>query len=158
MVNLDTAAVQAWFDRLPDDARSAMPDGVDGDETIAMAFVGAVGKARDAADVLAAVETHQDSLARMGRARRIRFLAWFAARAYPQDTKAFDILTGKDSGDDDGSLGIAAPIFRQDIEALVMALGPRAARQIVGPESLGLVAGAGYEVASELEMKQGGAI
>ena len=51
-----------------------------------------------------------------------------------------------------------APYFREDVRALVEALGPRAARGFAIRANLAAVAGAGFEVAGELEMKSGGGI
>jgi len=155
MIDLRENAVQSWLRLLPDDLRSVLGEVTPDQDGNAAALVGDFGDDPAPDDVLAAVEKHQDSILSLGRARRVRFLAWFARRTYPHSTGAFEILTDEDGGED-GVLGKAGPVFAEDIRAIVAVLGIRAARQIADVETIEMIAGAGFEVTSEMEMRQGG--
>jgi len=159
MADLMKDSIQAWLERLPEDVRSAIPDGAAGDEDAAKAVTEGIKGLATPEQVLEFVDGNGDSFVAMGRARRVRFLAWFASRTYPSRTESFVALTDGEAGDGgQGGRGKVAPFFLEDVRALVEALGPRAARGIVDAAAIEAVAGAGYEVQSELEMRQGGAI
>lgn len=98
----------------------------------------------------------------VGRAGRLRFLAWVLSKKFP-DEKDFmaDLVSDRPAGDgeDDGTVSGGdgrdkiAPFFYSDILAFAEAIGPRIASQIVDSQTLDAVAGASLEVASEFEMK-----
>jgi hypothetical protein len=98
----------------------------------------------------------------LGRAGRLRFLAWVRAQKY-SDEGVFmaALVSDRLPGDEDEGGGVAggdgrdkiAPFFYSDILAFAEALGPRIAAQIVDAQTLDAVAGASLEVASEFEMK-----
>jgi hypothetical protein len=103
-----------------------------------------------------------DGFIKIGRAGRLRFLAWVKAKNYG-DIGAFmgALVTDKLPGDEDDGGAVEggdgrdkiAPFFYSDILAFAEALGPRIAAQIVDAQTLEAVAGASLEVASEFEMK-----
>nr|WP_250807998.1 hypothetical protein [Neorhizobium tomejilense] len=103
-----------------------------------------------------------DGFIALGRAGRLRFLAWVLSRQY-SDIEDFknDLVTDRLPGEDEAGEGTVsgdgrdkiAPFFYSDILALAEALGPRIANQIVDAQTLDAVAGASLEVASEFEMK-----
>lgn len=158
MADLGTEAIGAWFEFLPADVRAAFPDAAAGGDASSAALVSGIMKpfARPE-EVLAAVSANQDSFIALGRAARVRFLAWFARLTYPDHAEAFRLLVDGDSTGDAGGVGKVAPVFMEDVRAIMASLGPRAARGIVDAETLGVVTGAGFEVVSDMDMRQGGA-
>jgi hypothetical protein len=156
MADLSRAKIDSWLASLPDDVRSAIPE-EDFDDGAAAEATRAMSGVSGAREVLVALEGAEDSFTQIGRAGRLRFLAWFAARPY-SDAGAMRIMTGGDddgSGDGAGVLGKVAPLFAADLRAFVEALGPRAARLAVDGETLAAVTGAGFDVASEMGMGGG---
>lgn len=163
MANLSKTGIESWLDRLPDDVKSIMTDVIDEKmDSDAIAFASKLTKVADTEQVLELVEANVHLFEGFGRARRIRFLAWFASRSYPHSMEPFQSLfNGEETGDTGGERGAiekVSMILAEDVRALAAALGPRAARQIVTGESLDAVTGAGYEVTSEMEMRQGGSV
>jgi len=158
MADLRKDTMEAWFERLPDDVRSALPDGTAGAEAAGLAVTEGLKGLKTPEEILSYVAVNQDSFMDMGRARRVRFLAWLAKRTYPEKIGVLDVLTDEGGDGGQGVMGKVAPVFLEDIRAIVEALGPRAARGIVDADTIAAVAGAGYELASELEMRQGGAL
>lgn len=157
--------MDAWFGLLPADVASCMDAAeIAGGEAEAARIDAALPALGSGAEVLAYVADNQDSFLSIGRPGRLRFLAWLVAGGYPDRETAMLALSGSDAGGDDGSGGSAggvgkvAPYFKEDIRALVEAIGPRAARRIVDGGTLAAVTGAAYEVAGELEMRSGGGL
>lgn len=101
-----------------------------------------------------------DGFIALGRAGRLRFLAWVMSRNY-SDAGSFmaDMVMDRSPEEEEGSAGGGdgkdkiAPFFYSDILAFAEAIGPRIAAQIVDSQTLDAVAGASLEVASEFEMK-----
>lgn len=161
MEALTYEAMEAWYGLLPDDVASCMEKPGREGQAEADAIAAALPGVGNGADLVSYVARNQDSFIAIGRARRIRILAWLAAGDYPDKVEALQALSGEEgSGEGGSSAGTekVAPYFKEDIRALVAALGPRAARGIVDAATLAAVAGAGYEVAGELEMRSGGSI
>ena len=154
-------SMEAWFGLLPDDVASCMekpgPEGQAEADAIAAALPG-LG---NGAELVGYVSSNPQPFIEIGRARRIRILAWLAAGDYPDKAAALQALAGEDGSGEGGSAAgteKVAPYFKEDIRAFVEALGPRAARGIVDAATLAAVTGAGFEVAGELEMRSGGSI
>lgn len=161
MAFLAKESVEAWYRLLPEDVASAMEPPGEREAEASEAVLSGIAAVATGRQAVALVEEKADSFVAMGRARRIRFLAWLAARDYPDVVEALDAITGdgtSESGAGGGGAGKVAPYFREDVRALVEALGPRAARGFAIRANLAAVAGAGFEVAGELEMKSGGGI
>lgn len=105
---------------------------------------------------------HADDFIKIGRAGRLRFLAWVQKKNFPDGKLFMDALTSDSlpGEDDDGGEVVGgdgrdkiAPVFYSDILAFAEALGPRIAAQIVDAQTLDAVAGASLDVVSEFEMK-----
>jgi hypothetical protein len=162
MANLSKTGIESWLDRLPDDVREVMADPIDAAaDPAAIAFAAEIAAVEDLAKVLDLVENNLALFEGLGRARRIRFLAWFASRTYPESLDLFRVLVEGYDDEDSGGRGAiekVSMILAEDMRALAAALGPRAARQIVTGGTLEAVTGAGYEVTTELEMRQGGSV
>lgn len=156
---LNKESMEKWFDLLPEDVASCMSKQdlkpTDQDNEI----VRDLENLKNGQEILNYVLSKTSTFADFGRPKRIRFLAWMSARDYPDIVQAIQLLTeeGSTGGSADGTEKIA-PLFMADIRALVEALGPRVAHSIVDASTLGIVKGAGFEVASEFEMKSGGGI
>lgn len=162
MASLGKESMEAWYGLLPADVASCMDRPGNDGQAEADAIAAAMPAIKDGSALLQYVSGNVESFIAIGRARRIRILAWLAAGDYPDKMKALKSLSDTDtSGGADGGAGGAqkvAPYFKEDIRAFVESLGPRAARGIVDAATLAAVTGAGYEVAGELEMRSGGSI
>lgn len=164
MDDLSKKGIESWIDLLPDDIRSIMGDPIDAaTDAAAASFVAKIKDAKEPEDVLDLVEANLDLFEGFGRARRIRFLAWFASRTYPDSMEPFRVLVEDARDDEDSSggrssVGKVSMILAEDMRALAAALGPRMARRIVTGGTLEAVTGAGYEVTTEMEMRQGGSV
>lgn len=161
MAKLDKDSMSAWFGLLPPDVASCMEiselsQGESEARSIAMALPGF----KNGGELLGYVSEFPDSFKSIGRARRLRLLAWLVAGKYPDKAKAMQALAETDEGSEGsgGGVGKIAPYFKADIRALVEAVAPRAARRIVDGATLAAVTGAAYEVAGELEMRSGGGL
>lgn len=154
MADLSAAAVRAWREKLPADLRAVVPDDLSGDEATLARIASKLAEA-DAERVPGIVLEHGEMFAAMGRARRVRFLAWLAKRAYPESGIVISALIGKES-DEQGSTGrqgggVVAPYFLEDLRAFAEALGPRVARRMVGGDAVGLIARAASRVRTSAE-------
>lgn len=158
MADLSLNAMAAWLDRLPDDIRSAVGDVAAGDDD-RLAELSAVLSAAPADRLSVIVSERADDFMAMGRARRLRFLAWVARRTYPESGLLFRALAeDDDEGGQSGGRSKIAPYFLEDVKALVNVLGPRVAMQVVNGDNLGAVVRSSYELQSESEFRQGGAL
>jgi len=156
---LNKESMEKWFDLLPKDVASCMNRQDLHPREEDKKIVRDLETLKSGQEILGYVLSNADVFAEFGRPKRMRFLAWFAARDYPDVIRAIQLLTGEDSaGGAVSGTEKVAPLFMSDIRALVEALGPRAAKIMVDGSTLGIVRGAGFEVASEFEMKSGGGL
>lgn len=151
-----------WRAVQPKDVAAVTEDPVSVDP----AFVELVSKRlptlKTAAAALEFVGERAEDFKNLGRAGRLRFLAWVLAQKY-SDIGVFMVALVSDTlpGEEEEGGAVAggdgrdkiAPFFYSDILAFAEALGPRIAAQIVDAQTLDAVAGASQEVASEFEMK-----
>jgi len=164
MTKLDKDSMSVWYGLLPADVASCIEISELGEgESEATAIVGAIKGFKNGEDVVGFVAQNPERFLTIGRARRLRFLAWLMAGNYPDKGMALQALANPDDEEQGsegaaGGVGKVAPYFKEDILALVEALGPRAARRIVDVGTLAAVTGAAYEVAGELEMRSGGGL
>lgn len=150
-----------WKEKLPDDVLTCLDEIKDEGQAAADELSASFGKLTTPDDFLEFVTANQDKFIEIGRTRRIRFLAWCTARLYSDKIgreKLFSALTESGSDDSDGEGGgrkKIAPVFLADIQAFAEAIGPRAAALIVDENTLSTIAGVGFEIASDLEMRGG---
>lgn len=157
MVGLGKDSMEAWFGLLPEDVASCMERPGEEGQAEAEKVEAALRSITNSSALVEFISGNEDAFISMGRARRIRFLAWLAAGDYPDKVKAIMHLSDTEStGDGAGGAGKIAPYFKEDIRALVEALGPRKSRAIVDAATLAVITGAGLDVAGELEMRSGG--
>jgi hypothetical protein len=154
--------LEKWRAVQPRDVASATEDPVDTDP----AFVELVAKRlptfRTAVSVRDFVAGKAEEFVALGRAGRLRFLAWVLRQKYSDEDEFMialisDRMAGDDEGDGGGASGTGlervAPFFYSDLLAFAEAIGPRVAAQIVDVNTLEAVSGASLDVASEFEMK-----
>lgn len=168
MVRLDKDSISKWTSLLPDDLKDAIASEPDGDEVAAeRVSLGLKGMDELSGDarverILDFVLAEQDAFVDMGRARRVRFLAWISRQPHSMPPKPMTLLLesgSEDDGDDEtgrGRMEKVAPVFMQDLKAIMAALGPRVARGIVDSETLAVVTAAGYDVAAKSAPAAGG--
>jgi len=139
-LDLSAAHVRGWHAFLPRDFKAAFGDEIPSGDDDAL---------RDLSAQMGAVATrgypevlwrNADLVARMGRPRRVRLLAWITQICWPESDKVLSRLTDVrlDEGEEgSGSLGGAgdgrakvAPLFLSDLEALAGRVIERGARAV----------------------------
>lgn len=159
---LDRERLEKWRSVQPSDiaAVSEIPEKTD------PAFVALVAEKaptfKSAGEIIDFVGSSAESFIELGRAGRLRFLAWVLGRKF-DDSKDFMIALMSGNIEDEGDKGSAdgsgeglervAPFFFSDLLAFAEALGPRMAAQIVDSRTLDIVTMAGAEASNEFEMK-----
>jgi hypothetical protein len=142
--------MEAWHGRMPPDVRAAIPaDFRDGtDDYGALSERIASAKVEDAHRIVA---SEADLFRRMGRARRLRFLAWAAKRSTPDRPSAWARLFEKDS-ESEGGEGTATGVddivdlFIDDIRCLKDPLAALVVVRIGDGENVRIVARAAQDV------------
>ena len=147
--------IKAWAAMLPPDfaAEIGAPPGESGDYLSAISS--ALPSLKDSRSVLAFVAGNEDAFVGIGRAGRIRFLAWYRSQGHADSAMAIESLT-ESEGDGGSGTSKVAPYFKSDMEAIAAALGRRMARGMVDTYTLDVIAGASYEAVAAMEMRGGG--
>ena len=148
---LGATEMEAWHGRMPPDVRAAIPEDFrDGaDEYGALSERIAAAKVEDAHRIVA---SEADLFRRMGRARRLRFLAWAAKRSTPDRPSAWARLFEKDSESEGGGEGTATGVddivdlFIDDIRCLKDPLAALVVVRIGDGENVRIVARAAQDV------------
>lgn len=148
---LGTTEMEAWHGRMPPDVRAAIPEDFrDGaDDYGALSERIAAAKVEDAHRIVA---SEADLFRRMGRARRLRFLAWAAKRSTPDRPSAWARLFEKDSDGEGGGEGTATGVddivdlFIDDIRCLKDPLAALVVVRIGDGENARIVARAAQDV------------
>lgn len=143
--------MEAWHGRMPPDVRAAIPEDFrEGtDDYGALSERITTAKVEDAHRIVA---SEADLFRRMGRARRLRFLAWAAKRSTPDRPSAWARLFEKDAGDgtaeggEAGGVGDVVDLFVDDIRCLSGPLADRVIARISDGENVRIVASAAQEV------------
>lgn len=141
--------MEAWHGDMPPDVRAAIPEDFreGADDYLALSDRISVAKVEDAYRIVA---SEADLFRRMGRARRLRFLAWAAKRSTPDRPSAWARLFEKDDGEDgeDGgsAVGDIVDMFVDDIRCLSGPLATLVIARISDGENVRIVASAAQEV------------
>lgn len=147
--------IKAWAALLPPDfaAEIGEPEGDSAEHLSAISS--ALPSLKDSQSVLDFVAGNEDAFVGIGRAGRIRFLAWYRSQGHADSAIAIDTLT---EGEGEGGKGTSkvAPYFKSDMEAVAAALGRRMARGMVDTYTLDVIAGASYEAVAAMDMRGGG--
>ncbi|TLX16901.1 hypothetical protein [Rhizobium sp. MHM7A] len=157
---LSKEALEAWRATLPDDVLTCIETIDDSGQEAADFISKFLPDLKNSDDFSGLVSANREKFMEMGRARRIRFLAWCAAKFHSDKDERLRLIskiteTGSSeegSGSGNQSVGI---LFLEDIKAFAAAMGPRAAALIVDENTLSTVAGVGLEMASDMELRGG---
>lgn len=150
----------AWRSKIPDDILICVDDITDEGQDAADFIAKLLPNAQTPDDYLEIVKNNQDKFIEMGRARRLRFLAWCNARLYRDKAEriklniAFTQLDKTEDGSGTGT-GSAGPYFLEDIKAFAEAIAPRAAALIVDEDTLKTISGVGIELENNRKMNGG---
>lgn len=160
MVMLSREALIKWRSVQPKDVASVTEDPAAVDPEFAETVERKLQELKSAGDVMAFVAEKAEAFKEIGRAGRLRFLAWVLAHKYSDIDDLMVALMSDGSEEDSGDSGSSgeglervAPFFYSDLLAFAEALGPRIAAQIVDGETLDIVAGAANDVGTDYEMK-----
>jgi hypothetical protein len=150
MLDLRKASVEEWIASLPSDVRSVMP-AASGDDFEGLAALQTEIERTPDSRIADLVSRNGEAFKTMGRARRMRFLAWVARRASPDAGPIIRAVTseGGDEGDGDGGHG---PLFLEDLRAFVEALGPRVARLTFSEGAVEAAVQAAYRLQTEADL------
>jgi hypothetical protein len=152
MPELSGDKIRSWHERLPSDIRSVIPEDF-GTNDEACNDVGFTLESIALSVLPDFIHENSEVFAVMGRARRIRVLAWMANRAGANGSLLLnEIINEEGDGSGDFGTGKVAPLFREDLRALAEALGPRMARLQVSGGTLTAVLQAGYVAEAEAQM------
>lgn len=155
MPDLSDSAMTAWLSKLPADIRSAVQEG-DGQAADGGALSAVLSQSQPW-QVPELVRSHADGVRGLGRARRIRVMAWMARATYPESAGVFRRLTGEDLAEGevggDGDVGV---LFLEDLKALAAALAPRMVRKMASEATLDAVLQAATTLESDMEYTRGG--
>jgi hypothetical protein len=157
---LSKEALEAWRATLPDDVLTCI-DAIDDSGQDAADFISKfLPDLKNLDDFSGLVSANREKFMEMGRARRIRFLAWCTAKFHSDKDERLRLIskiTETGSSEEEGGSGAqnVGILFLEDIKAFAAAMGPRAAALIVDENTLSTVAGVGLEMASDMEMRGG---
>ncbi|MDW9478766.1 hypothetical protein GOB57_08615 [Sinorhizobium meliloti] len=151
-----------WRSVQPKDVAAVTEDPASVDPAFVELVANRLPTLKTADAVLNFVGERAEEFRNLGRAGRLRFVAWVLAQKYSDESRFLNALVCETMpGEEEDGDAVAggdgrdkiAPFFYSDILAFAEALGPRIAAQIVDAQTLDAVAGASLEVASEFEMK-----
>lgn len=147
--------LKAWSELLPPDFASEIGGPDAGSAPHLAAISAALPSLKDSSDILAFVADNEDAFVGIGRAGRIRFLAWCRSLGGADSSLLIERLADGEGDEGRGTTKIA-PYFKSDLEALAAALGRRMARGMVDTYTLDVIAGASYEAVAAMDMRGGG--
>jgi hypothetical protein len=153
--------IAQWKSKLPDDVLACLDDSIEEGDAECAGIVTSLYNLNTADDIASYVLGNQDKFIAIGRTRRIRFLAWCTRRFHSEKEERQKLISAitesgsDDEGGDTGGREKVAPVFLSDIQAFAAAISTRAAGLIVDESTLSTIAGVGFEIASDLEMRGG---
>jgi hypothetical protein len=147
--------LKAWVALLPPDFAAEIGEPEAASEADLARLSEELGLIKDSQGVIDFVAANQEAFIGIGRAGRIRFLAWYRSQGHADCSQVIDRLS---EGEGEGGNGTSkvAPYFKSDLEAIAAALGRRMARGMVDTYTLDVIAGASYEAVAAMEMRGGG--
>jgi hypothetical protein len=147
--------LKAWSDLLPPDFAAEIGEPDPAGSAHLAAISAALPALKDSSSVTSFVAENQDAFIGIGRAGRIRFLAWSRSLGHVESSALIASLSEGDGDEGKGTTKVA-PFFKSDLEALAAALGRRMARGMVDTYTLDVIAGASYEAVAAMDMRGGG--
>lgn len=157
---LSKEALEAWRATLPDDVLTCVETIDDSGQDAADFIAKFLPDLKEVDDFIGMISANREKFMEMGRARRIRFLAWCTAKFHSDKDERLRLISkitetgSSEEGSSSGSQNVGV-LFLEDIKAFAEAMGPRAAALIVDENTLSTVAGVGLELASDMEMRGG---
>lgn len=148
---------------LPEDVRSVVPDDASPDadglvDAISEDLAGAAPRR-----MAGIIRQHQDAIATLGRARRIRLLAWIANRSWPDAQSVVGQITdeGGDASGESGGEGKSGPskvasLFRADIKAYARICTARMVRSASDLKAIDAVRNGIKEYEVNMDMRRTG--
>jgi hypothetical protein len=153
MADLSKETMKRWRELLPADIQSAVPEDFTGDETAVYKLCETV-RATDLRDMRKVVDAHASLIEGMGRARRIKFLAWLSHKSFPYRVDIFaDVVSGEGEG---GNGRPVSMLFIEDIKALNEAIAARLARDVVVEPNVEAIKMAAFEFQNVPEFRREG--
>jgi hypothetical protein len=142
MPNLGAEAIRAWRRNLPPDVRGVVIEDMGGDEVRIQSMIDRL-TAAPLSQAAGIIRSYDADVAAMGRARRIRLLAWLMGRV-TDDSQIRDVLAIFQDDDDATGEGdirpVAARLLFEDVRLLAQhVVAPRKAKREIDPTSLDLV-------------------
>ena len=158
MVNLGKAAIDAWLSSLPDDVKSLAAD--DPQPLPSEDLLRKVANAKPS-EIVEILVADPEAAQALGRARRLRLVAWLLGTALPKEAwgDVIDALTGEGEDDGGGKLPScpAHLLFLGDLRAFNdNIIAARTAARIAAPSALAIAAEASVVHEAELTLTQGG--
>jgi hypothetical protein len=153
--DLSEHATRAWVAALPDDVRDTLArSDRDPDEMSApRGFADAIASLGpdDAWRLPEIIREHPEAAKSLGRARRMRLVAWASSVTYPDSARLLQELTGEDDDGSEqaGSVGESGILFLEDIRAYAEALGARVARLLASATNIEAVMQSAFTLESE---------
>lgn len=160
MLDLSEHAMAAWAAKLPDDVRAVISGGDEASPEGSGGLRAALASAPPSA-VPGIVRGDADGARALGRAGRLRLMAWMAA-SEERPGAVFSRLVGEGEGEGEDSEGAPGGdpvgiLFLEDLKAIAEAVvGPRMSRRMVDDHTLGAVAEAAATLESDMAFRQGG--
>ena len=143
MLDLSSAGLKGWFEKLPKDVSEAIRDEfpTDSDElaTLSASLGNATGE-----DLIELVKTNPDLIAAMGRPARIRVLAHVAKKVFPDHATLFHDMLNKDD-EESGGKSKTQILFLEDIRAFNDAIAARVYQSSMDATALEALRAAAFE-------------
>jgi hypothetical protein len=142
MPDLGTPAMRRWLRNLPEDVRGVIAEdfGVCPDEAVRSLVERLTAAPLEQAAGI--IRQHDRVVADMGRARRMRLLAWLSKRINdPAQIRAYEAIFDEEGGGDEGSSRpVSARLLYEDVALLVEhCVTPRMTRHALDPAALDVV-------------------
>jgi len=153
MADISADTMKAWRALLPDDLKSVIPDDGGGDERRVADLCEAL-RGAPAAEWPGLVVQHAEAVREMGRARRIKFLAWVSNQTHRMNPRVFADIVSED--DQAGGRSQTGVLFVEDIRALNEALARRVARRMGDKNTFEMIREASREIENEPEFRREG--
>lgn len=151
--NISDLSMEFWLSKLPDDVRLAL---IAPDEQVSLSSSSLLSalETSEAARIPEILQEHLEDAKKMGRARRVRLLAWIACQ--PDRAIIFrKIEEDEKSGGGNQTAGI---MLLEDIRALVTAMSNRIVKQVASEATIDTVLQAAAYIENDIEFRQGGVV
>jgi hypothetical protein len=158
-LDLSSDHISKWRKLLPPNVLAVVGDDATPEGDVLLGGVIAEMEAAAPRRVLSVFDRHADAIVAMGRARRMRLMAWMDNRFMPDTNLARDLM--RDFAEDDGDEGGGgrakiAPLFRAEYEALLAVVRPYIVQNAQSHETVGALHAGIVEFSRSSEMTASG--